>query len=87
MTADIDTNYVAWLVNIGSRAIGNLAVSYFDEAQGTFAVGSRRYISGPGLGADEGKECLQSFETLQRIQKQWKLPLKFNLTNPCQTLP
>ncbi|KAK4449033.1 hypothetical protein QBC34DRAFT_463613 [Podospora aff. communis PSN243] len=84
-TADIDTNYVAWLVTVGQEAIGNLAVSYFDEAQGTFAVGSRRYLSGPGLGRDEGLECKQAYERLVGIQGQWNLPLKFKLTDPCRT--
>ncbi|KAJ3541478.1 hypothetical protein NM208_g4597 [Fusarium decemcellulare] len=87
LTAEIDTNYIAWVNNVGPQSIGNLAVSYFNQAHGTFAVGTRRYVSGPGLGTNEAQECLQAFKTLQGIEKKWELPLKFNLTNPCQTQP
>ncbi|KAK3361451.1 hypothetical protein B0T24DRAFT_599171 [Lasiosphaeria ovina] len=84
-TADIDTNYATWLVAVGPEQIGDLAVSYFGEAQGTFAVGSRRYSSGPGLGRDEGLECKQACEQLVSIEAEWDLSLKFKLTNPCRT--
>ncbi|KAK3343634.1 hypothetical protein B0T25DRAFT_303220 [Lasiosphaeria hispida] len=84
--ATIDTNYVAWLVTVGPGQIGNLAVSYFDEAQGSFAVGSRRYLSGPGLGRDEADECKGGFARLVEIQKEWALVLGFELVDPCQSV-
>ncbi|KAK5999260.1 hypothetical protein PT974_01653 [Cladobotryum mycophilum] len=79
---DIDTHYVAGLVDVGDGVMGSLAVSYFDEDGGAFGVGTRRILS-KSDSEKEIDECHTAFRTLKKLQTKHKLPLPFKIEDPC----
>jgi hypothetical protein len=82
----LDDDYVVQFADIGSGPEGKMHVGYFDKRGGGYAVGKMELLSlpvGGGGSAKSVRECNQAFQTLVGIQKERKLPLVFELENPC----
>lgn len=81
----MDVDYVAGLVDVGRGNMGNLAVSYFDKNYGGFGIGTRRFLSETeeDMDDDDIEECHAAYRTLVQLQKKHKIPLAFELKNPC----
>ncbi|KAM0526582.1 hypothetical protein D7B24_006862 [Verticillium nonalfalfae] len=79
----MDFDYVASLINVGRGDLGNLAVSYFDEENGAYAVGTRRLLTGATQGSRENHDCHAAYRTVAELHRRHHVPLAFELVNPC----
>lgn len=81
----IDVDYFAVSLDLANgNPHGQLALSYFDQPGGAFAVGSREILSGGSDDRRLDKECDLAFETLAKIYAEHDVPLTFDLKNPCK---
>ena len=80
-TPSIDEAYKAWALDIAEgEPHGQLSLSYFDRPGGAFAVGTHEMLN---FASKRYKACHQAFRTLVTIQKQYDVPLAFDLEDPC----
>lgn len=78
-------SYIATTVKVGDVPESNLALSYFDEKNGAYGVGSRDLLSGNNTDAATTKQCQEAFATLQYVKKTYNPPINFELVNPCSS--
>ncbi|EED21576.1 hypothetical protein TSTA_088120 [Talaromyces stipitatus ATCC 10500] len=81
----IDVDYFAVSLDIANgEPHGQLALSYFDQPGGAYAVGSREILSGGISDHRQAKECELAFKTLSKIYAEYEAPLTFDLKDPCK---
>jgi len=82
----LDDDYIVNFMDIGPGPEGKMHAGYFDKPGGGYAVGKMQVLSLPteaGGSVETVRACHQAFNTMVEIQKERRLPLVFDLRNPC----
>lgn len=79
-----ESDYVARLVDVGLADGERMALSYFDQENGAYGVGTRVSLSTSARDGDQQRsDCEAAFMNMQNIREKYVLPLRFPLENPC----